>query len=317
MSISSLISVGMIYSAREAKSGNDAVEIEEISTNRRRLCEECNERRSLYQCPGCSIRTCSLVCCQAHKKRTKCTGKRSRGAYLPLCHMNDSTLRSDYFFMEEILGVMPRARKISKLAEEGKSIANGNSSCDNSPKNPRSIFSINKKAKRLVQQALRRGVTLQVMPPMMERHRNNSSWYCTSRDLITWKVEVILVKQKKTFSFNMSEQDQGIFSQISNAINNIYKDDSGMPSKISSDKHQLLIKRLPSSANSPRYIRIKNDDSLNKALEGLTIVEYPTIYCVSDESMKDFPLGTSVMTEKQPPTFASKDSLHKEPPVNI
>jgi len=311
--ISFLISVGMSDSAKEAECGNnDAVEIEEISTNIRHICEECNERRSLYQCPGCSIRTCSLVCCQAHKKRTKCTGKRSRGAYLPLCHMNDSTLRSDYFFMEEILGVMPRARKVSKLAEEGKSTVNCDSSVNNSSKNPRSISSVNKKAKRLVQQALRRGVTLQVMPPVMERHRNNSSWYCSSRDLITWKVEVILVPQMKTFSFNISEQDQGIIGQISNFIISTYKDDADMPSSMSSDNHQVLIKRLPSSANSPRYIRIKNGDSLKKALEGLTIVEYPTIYCVADGSMKDFQLGTTVITEKTTTTSTSEKFSSQE-----
>lgn len=297
--------------AKEDENGNGAVEIEEMSQARRRLCEECNEKPSLYQCPGCSIRTCSLHCCQAHKKRTKCTGKRSRGAYLPLCHMNDSTLRSDYFFMEEILGVMPRARKVSKLAEDGKSTAND---ClrDNVSKNPRSAASINKKAKRLVQQALRRGITLQVMPPVMERHRNNSSWYCSSRDLITWKVEVILVPKMKTFSFKLSEQEEGILGHIAKFIADTYADDSDMPSTISPDDHQLLIKRLPSTANNPRFIRIKNNDSLKTALDGLTIVEYPTIYCVNDESMKDYPLGTSVIMEETPMSSASKDSLPQE-----
>mmetsp|Transcript_14075 Transcript_14075/g.35372 ORF Transcript_14075/g.35372 Transcript_14075/m.35372 type:complete len:307 (+) Transcript_14075:387-1307(+) len=297
--------------AKEDENGNGGVEIEDMSKARQRLCEECNEKPSLYQCPGCSIRTCSLHCCQAHKKRTKCTGKRSRGAYLPLCHMSDSTLRSDYFFMEEILGVMPRARKVSKLAEDGKTTAN-DCTRDNASQKNRSVASINKKAKRLVQQALRRGITLQVMPPVMERHRNNSSWYCSSRDLITWKVEVILVPKMKTFSFKLSEQEEGILGHISKYIADTYADDSEMPSTISPDDHQLLIKRLPSSASNPRYIQIKNNESLKTVLDGLTIVEYPTIYCVNDESMKDYPLGTSVITEEASMSSASKDSHPKE-----
>mmetsp|Transcript_10465 Transcript_10465/g.21789 ORF Transcript_10465/g.21789 Transcript_10465/m.21789 type:complete len:198 (-) Transcript_10465:840-1433(-) len=174
-------------------------------------------------------------------------------------------------------------------------------------KKNRSVASINKKAKRLVQQALRRGITLQVMPPVMERHRNNSSWYCSSRDLITWKVEVILVPKMKTFSFKLSEQEEGIIGHISKYIADTYADDSDMPSTVLPDDHKLLIKRLPSSASNPRYIRIKNNESLKTVLGGLTIVEYPTIYCVNDESMKDYPLGTSVITEEASMSSASKD----------
>ena len=273
----------------------EAVEIEDISKTRGRVCEECNEKIALYQCPGCSIRTCSLHCCQAHKKRTKCTGKRQRGAYLPLCRMNDSTLRSDYFFMEEVLDAMPRAKKVSKLAEEGKSV--NNSILSNTSKNNKSMVSINKKAKRLVQQAQRRGITLQIMPPVLERHRNNSSWYCSSKDLITWKVEIFLEPKVKTFSFNLSEQEEGILGQISKHVIKMFADDPSIPSEISPDKYQLLIKRLPSSANKPRYIRINSNDSLRTVLDGLTIIEYPALYCVPHENLKDFPVGASGITE--------------------
>ncbi len=299
------------------ESQNEAVEIEDMSKTRGRVCEECNEKPALYQCPGCSIRTCSLHCCQAHKKRTKCTGKRQRGAYLPLCRMDDSTLRSDYFFMEEVLDVMPRAKKVSKLAEEGKSV--NNSIHNNASKNNKSMVSINKKAKRLVQQAQRRGITLQIMPPVLERHRNNSSWYCSSKDLITWKVEIILEPKKKTFSFNLSEQEEGILGRISNHVTSTYADDPNIPPEISPDKYQLLIKRLPSSANNPRYIQINSNDSLRTVLDGLTIIEYPTLYCVANENLKDFPVGASGITEtaslpsaseatSAPP--AAKDSSH-------
>ena len=168
----------------------------------RQRCEECNEKTSLYQCPGCMIRTCSLKCCQAHKKRTKCSGKRSRGKILPLCRMDDDSLRSDYFFMEEVLEMMPRASKISKLAEENsmQSIAHRSTTSMNS----------RKKSKRLVQQAERRGITLQVMPCVMERHKKNSSWYCSPRDLITWKTEVVIIPTHKIYSINISEQEEEI-----------------------------------------------------------------------------------------------------------
>ena len=67
-----------------------------ISINRQRQrqdqqqqCEECKIKDAIYQCPGCSVRTCSLQCCVCHKERTGCSGKRNRGAYLPLSGMSD------------------------------------------------------------------------------------------------------------------------------------------------------------------------------------------------------------------------------------
>lgn len=216
--------------------------------------------------------------------------------------MNDSTLRSDYFFMEEILGIMPRARKVSKLAEEGKtSLQSGGKTYHGS------IASISKKAKRLVQQAQRRGITLQVMPQVLERHKNNSSWYCGSRDLITWKVEIVLVPGNKTISFNLSELEEDILEHIARHIAETYKDDLDMPSIASSDNYQLVIKRLPTSANNPRYVRIQDNQCLKTILEGLTIVEHPTLYCVTNGHMNEFPIGANEITEKIEITSAAKD----------
>ena len=299
----------MSIARKESDNDNDDANDTKSTMTRRKpqLCEECHEKPSLYQCPGCSIRTCSLHCCKAHKKRTKCSGKRSRGAYLPLCRMNDGTLRSDYFFMEEILDILPRARKVSKLAEDGK-ISPKNSIDENRSGHTRSIASINKKARRLAQQALRRGITLQVMPPILERHKHNSSWYCSSRDLITWKIEVILVSIKKTISFNLSEQQDNIIDHISKHLEEKYDNNSNMQMLPSLDSYQLLIKRLPTSANNPRYIRLKRNDCLKSVLNGLTIIEYPTIYCVNNENMESFPVGTNEVTEQPTALPVSNES---------
>lgn len=75
------------------------------------LCQECSENIFRYQCPRCSLRTCSLRCCKAHKERTDCNGKRDRTKYLPLAHMNDGTIDSDYHFLEDVLGAVERAKR--------------------------------------------------------------------------------------------------------------------------------------------------------------------------------------------------------------
>ena len=274
---------------------NDNTESENNKSSSVRLrCMECKEKISLYQCPGCQIRTCSLQCCQAHKKRTGCTGKRNRSEYLPLCRMNDNTLQSDYFFIEEVLEIMPRASKISKLAEEN-SISTGTST--SAINNNRSTASLNKKARRLVNQAKNRGITLQVMPSFLERHKNNTSWYCGPKDNITWKVEIIIMPTKNFFSFQLSEKEENILDCISKHIGEFHRDDSDVPTTLLGS-YQLFTKRLPSSAKDPKYVQIENNICLKKALNGLTIIEHPTIYCVPNENLKDFPIGTEKITEK-------------------
>jgi len=209
--------------------------------------------------------------------------------------MSDNTLRSDYFFIEEVLETIPRARKISKLAEENFT---NTTATTNNKNNHRSNGAMDKKARRLASQAERRGISLQIMPSFLERHKNNTSWYCSPRDLITWKVEVIIMPTKKTFSFKLSEQEEAIFDCVSTHMVEFYKDDSDIRNMLLGSNYQLLIKRLPSSAKSPKYVRIEKNECLKKVLEGLTIIENPTIYCVPNESLKEFPIGTEKITEK-------------------
>jgi hypothetical protein len=68
------------------------------------LCQVCNQKESQYTCPRCYLRTCSLVCCHAHKQPKAattlgCSGKRDVTAYVSMSQMDDNTLSSDYHFL--------------------------------------------------------------------------------------------------------------------------------------------------------------------------------------------------------------------------
>jgi hypothetical protein len=287
----------------------------EVVSPARNLCQECKIETSIYQCPACRIRTCSLPCCQGHKKRTDCTGKRKRSEFLPLCRMNDDSLRSDYFFLEEVLTQMPRARKVACI-EHGSVVGSGGSGGDNHHhpsrqrrqeqrhRNPST--STNKKSRRLVQQAQRRNITLQLLPSFMERHQTNTSWYCGPRDMITWRVEFIFIPTGITRSFQISENEQNLWHYIQQQ----HTSESHPMTEIQDNKeYKLFLKRFPSPANQPRYIELNattttttttTTTSLRTALEGLTIIEYPTIFCVPNvaEHLKDFPTGTQLIVEE-------------------
>ena len=191
--------------------------------------------------------------------------------------MTDSTLRSDYFFLEEVLNQMPRNRKRTKL--------------DPSPNENNNNNSITKKARRLVQQADRRGTTLQIMPAVMERHKANTSWYCVARDMITWKVEIIVIPDQKHVFFKLSENEENIIGHISRQC-----EKEGW--HLLGAQYRLFLKKLPSSAKNPRYLEVHpTETNLKKMLEGETIVEHPTIYCVPQEQADQFPTGSSKIEE--------------------
>jgi len=78
------------------------------------FCQICNKKISLYRCPACLLRTCSLECCLAHKTQTNCNGKRDRTAFVPLHKFTDSTLSSDFHFLEDVLARSDRGKRLIK-----------------------------------------------------------------------------------------------------------------------------------------------------------------------------------------------------------
>jgi len=251
-----------------------------LSKNGEISCSECRMNIAIYQCPCCLTRTCSLQCCTAHKVRTGCSGKRNRGSFLPVSKMTDSTIRSDYFFLEEILQQIPR---------------------DNSRKRPRLTHQhidapttttpppTNKKSRRLLEQAGRRGITLRIMPETMVRHKSNSSWYCGPRDLITWTIELIVYPTKIGSTFQVSEGTENIMDLV---ITHCQKE--GVT--ISNESHFLFMMILPSISNQPRYIKVDPKANLKTILRGTTIIEYPTFHCVPQEMMDQFPTDSDKIT---------------------
>lgn len=104
-------------------------------------CDECQTASALYQCPRCSRRTCSLACCQRHKQRTGCNGKRDRTQFVSLGRMRENDndghgsgsgggghsqqLQSDYFFLEDVLQSVHRSKRL--LRTLGGAVANQHS----------------------------------------------------------------------------------------------------------------------------------------------------------------------------------------------
>ena len=294
------------------------------STNLTR-CEECKKQDSIYVCPRCRIRTCSLPCCQSHKERTGCNGKRDRTAFKPIGRMTDGDLRSDYFFLEEVLGQMPRNRKRARLPPQqpsrgGKSTAATSATTvsapavagvvDKSDLDPlHTKTTQSHKSKRLAQQAQIRGITLQLMPPVMERHTKNTSSYNLKKNTIFWKVDVIVEPEKRLVSFSVSENEEDIF--IKHIAKRCFGTDFATKQK--QTKYHLFLKKIPTSAKNPKYVKIDQTSSLKQALAGETIIEYPTIYCVPESQIEEYPIGSDMIVDLSASSAEMKSKTSSDP----
>ncbi|KAJ1657670.1 Box C/D snoRNA accumulation [Dispira simplex] len=132
-------------------------------------CEACHTHPFKYKCPGCLVRTCSLACSQQHKKKTGCTGQRSRTHYLPLKLFTDNDLISDFHFLQDGM----RLADISGQDNQGH----------------RHKMSSKGYLSELKRHASRRGVKLSVMAKGMRRRKANQSRWVPKREQMAWTVE--------------------------------------------------------------------------------------------------------------------------------
>ncbi len=90
------------------------------------VCSICKVTAAIYRCPGCMTRTCSLKCCLVHKEESGCNGKRNRVEFVPLHQYSDSTLSSDFHFLEDVLAKSERGKRLIK--DIGATVRNHSSS---------------------------------------------------------------------------------------------------------------------------------------------------------------------------------------------
>ena len=268
------------------------------------LCQECNEGAQLYQCPGCARRTCCLACCKSHKERTGCNGKRNRTQYMPLAHMNDATMQSDYHFLEDVLQTVDGGKRLlrnvgaastqqqqhenstNETKNDGESvfvhpmlkIQQVNDEEEPQPKRHRS----NNKWQRLVQQAELRATTLMLMPSGMQRHATNTTWYHQKTDTMYWKVDLNIheadnTRSSRLVSIAKLDENATLGDELKKAFPSLNTD------------YHLLLKQLPCPSNQPRFIELDRETTLKNALRDQTIIEYPTIEVVPTQALPKFP----------------------------
>eukprot|EP01023_Acetabularia_acetabulum_P034164 TRINITY_DN3208_c0_g1_i14.p2 TRINITY_DN3208_c0_g1~~TRINITY_DN3208_c0_g1_i14.p2 ORF type:complete len:159 (-),score=14.56 TRINITY_DN3208_c0_g1_i14:332-808(-) len=76
------------------------------------LCQVCKCKDCKYKCPCCGTRSCSLACCNEHKKQQQCSGKRKRSEYVPMNEFSDNLVMKDYRLLQDVVDTKDRAKKM-------------------------------------------------------------------------------------------------------------------------------------------------------------------------------------------------------------
>ncbi|GAV56159.1 hypothetical protein ZYGR_0BA00650 [Zygosaccharomyces rouxii] len=287
------------------------------------LCEICQTAEFKYKCPKCFKKTCSLPCIKEHKSQDNCSGK----AHDPTKYIDKDTLKNaddekhennflvqrDYQFLTNLRRSLEVEMKDGRLTNKRVLQSYGNNS---NAKRPR----YDQECQRII----RRGVNCILLPKGMQRSQMNKSKWDKPLDLFVWSIEWILYPPKET-SFTLEEP----FSHVSHRIKETDTLVEGM-GKIIYDKccefYQLANEDEPTPETKPErtqrlikgglkfytkwfpYNTIRVTDSkqlveldpcqksIAELFKNRTVIEFPTIYVVANES--ELPEGYSVVDEQ-------------------
>lgn len=280
------------------------------------LCQECRQSAFQYQCPRCSFRSCSLACCQAHKQRTQCTGKRDRTAFVKVGEMTDATLQNDYHFLEDVIGrldanqrflrqsggakrqrraeehdtdahiLLQAARKQDGIAPKRLILPMQNGQASNSEPSDRTT---GRGLSNLQNHARNRGVSLLCLPPFMERHKQNQTRIRNKN--IFWTVEWRVYPdtgQAKSTTVHQISETAILWDELCQLVSN---GDQRLA------KHSFLLKNELSPANAPKYTLVSSSSTLANALMDQTIIEFPSIHIVPPCRLEEFPLSIQMIED--------------------
>ncbi|XP_044491102.1 box C/D snoRNA protein 1 [Mangifera indica] len=244
------------------------------------LCEECQENPSKYKCPGCSIRTCSLVCVKAHKHRIGCSGKRSVTQFIPLSQFNDNILLSDYNLLEEIKRVAESAQRLrDKLCRH-------------------SYFKLPFHLRSLRNAAASRRTKLLLLPGGMTKREKNQTRYDQRKKSISWTVEWRFHSTDVVLVNHGVHEDTNLCSIIENHLKpGPWNHKLRQFSEELLDRLKFFIPKYPKGPKSPfRELDIKAP--LRQQLSNIVILEYPVIYVFLPSRSYDFEVDSQRLTSR-------------------
>ncbi|KAL3815040.1 hypothetical protein ACJIZ3_016308 [Penstemon smallii] len=256
------------------------------------LCEECKKKPSKYKCPGCSLRTCSLPCVNAHKQRTACTGKRSLSDVVPISQFDDNLLLSDYNMLEEVKRMAESSQRMrAKLCGYTQ-------------------FRLPFPLKSLRNAAASRRTKLLFHSKGMSKRETNRTYYNNKQKLISWTIEWRFHSTDVVCINHGVHENTTLSSVIEDHLKPGPWNHSLKPfCDETLDSLKFFIRKYPKGPKSP-YRQLDIKAPIREQLVNIVILEYPVIHVFLPSHSCDF----EIIHDKIPSNVNVKESAHQDYP---
>lgn len=234
------------------------------------LCQECEKNPSKYKCPACFFRSCSLLCVNAHKHRTGCSGKKNQTDFVPLSQFNDNVLLSDYNLLEEVKRVTEAAHRTrTKLSVHP-------------------YFKLPFPLQNLRRAAASRRTKLLFLPSGLSRRGRNQSRYEQRKKFISWTIEWRFHSTDVVLCDHGIHEDMTLRTVIEKHLkpgpwNHQLKHfcDEQL------DNLRFFIRKYPKGPKSP-FKELDINTPLRQLLANVVILEYPVMHVFLPSHSFDF-----------------------------
>ncbi|XP_006819344.1 box C/D snoRNA protein 1-like [Saccoglossus kowalevskii] len=243
-------------------------------------CEVCNEHIAKYRCPRCTLRTCSLPCVKTHKQNNDCDGIRNKVSYVTVKNFTESHLISDYRFLEDV------DRKIDNVAREMR---------HKHRFIPRYLMN-------LIRAAKSRKTTLKILPFVFTKRKENSTIWLSRQKQLLWHVELIFPHCDVKYSERRVSEKICLRTLLEKYLHPV-NSDPVIRHRLKQyvlrgfDEIRIVMKVERRMAKSTRYMLLDLDRSLEENLASKYIVEYPSLYVILADHIKDYPILGEVKTD--------------------
>lgn len=299
-------------------------------------CELCHVVAPKYRCPRCAFVSCSVACCQAHKRQFHCNGKRDRTKYIKVKEFTDQDLRSgtspdlatlfsqlcstltdsldiDYFLLEEMATSANQARRqmikgLSTLddpsSNKKRKRQTTTSSCPN-PNIPMNwVHQFSKGLKLLVSEAHKRGVELHLLSPGMSRRVANSSYFLKKQNQLLWRLEWKTKHHQQTLVDEKASDDL--------KLGDVWRahHDHGPVTVRSSE---VLLRKEFVTSRRPQYYRLQWDMTIGQNLQRKALVEFPTFVVIPHSELEEYDIVSCKIEDLSSLSHVKQDEPEEEP----
>ncbi|XP_053549867.1 box C/D snoRNA protein 1 [Bombina bombina] len=233
-------------------------------------CETCGSEEAKYRCPRCMKYSCSLSCVKRHKTDINCNGVRDKTEFVPIHKFDEMNLLSDYRFLEDAgrsVGCAGRDR-LCKIKTTNSSI--------NSLKN---------RAKKF-------GIDLKTLPIVFSKRRENSTFFHTKEQIFYWHLKLLFPQSHAEYTEKRVPDNKTLHKILETYIDPADSDPvfrQRLKAYINSPSDVKVFVKVEQRAHkSVRYYELDSSKTLLENLKNKTIIEYPTLHVVLQESAKDY-----------------------------